>query len=81
MVENYCKGGSEYSGILNFQNFHCRTNGLYVLRHFFFIEKKKNGHFEPKSDENSERQSDDNDIKTKPLILAITHNKTLSGRN
>ena len=21
MVENYCKGGSEYSGTLNFQNF------------------------------------------------------------
>ena len=23
MVENYGKGGSEYSGILNFQNFDC----------------------------------------------------------
>ena len=78
MVENYCKGGSEYSGILNFQKFDCRTN---------ISEKYKKGHFEPKSDENqnnsesSERQSDDNDIKRKLLIVTITHDKTLSGRN
>ena len=26
MVGNYCKGGSEYSGIINFQNFDYRTN-------------------------------------------------------
>ena len=26
MVEKYCKGGSEYSGIFNFQNFDWRAN-------------------------------------------------------
>ena len=51
-----------------------------------FLRNTKNGHFVPKSDENqktsenSERQSDDNDIKTKPLIVKTTHDKTLSGR-
>ena len=62
MVENYCKGGSEYSGFLNFQNFDWRVN---ISENY----DTKNGHLEPKSDKNqsnsknSERQSNGNEIK------------------
>ena len=54
-MKKYCKGGSEYSGIFIFK--------ISIGRRIF-LRNTKNGHFEPKSDENKnndrncEKQSD-----------------------
>ena len=41
-MKNYCKGGSEYSGIFIFK---------ISIGRGIFLRNTKNGHFEPKSDE------------------------------
>ena len=47
MVESYCKGGSEYSEFLNFQN---------SIVERIFLRNAKNGHFEPKKGRKLEQQ-------------------------
>ena len=42
-MKKYCKGGSEYSGIFIFK---------ILIGRGIFLRNTKNGHFEPKSDEN-----------------------------
>ena len=43
LTKKYCKGGSEYSGIFIFK--------ISIFK-LVFLRNTKNGHFEPKSDEN-----------------------------